>query len=138
MSGNYRDTLMENRGKILVVDDDDLVRHSLRAMFIYTGYDVDVAGSSEEALQFASNHSFDVLVTDYRMDGMDGLNLCRELKKRGSTFAAVMISGFGDDELVEEARREGVMNLFLKPLNFNLLEESIAAAIRRSKEAPAQ
>ncbi len=128
---------MHNRGKILVVDDDDLVRHSLRAMFLYTGYEVDVACSSEEALQFASTHSFDVLVTDYRMEGMDGLNLCRELKKRGNSFAAVMISGFGDEELVEEARREGVVNLFLKPLNFNLLEDTIAAAVKRRKESPA-
>jgi len=111
---------VENRGKILVVDDDD------------------VACSSEEALQFASTHSFDILVTDYRMDGMDGLNLCRELKKRGSSFSAVMISGYGDEDLREEARREGVVNLFLKPLNFNLLEDTIATAVRRRRESPAQ
>ncbi|MGD0339814.1 MAG: response regulator [Bacteroidota bacterium] len=123
------------RGKILLVDDDDLLRHSLQAIFIYTGYEVAVACSGEEALQYASGHPFDVLVTDYRMDGMDGLRLYRELKKRGSSFSAVMISGFSDEAIIEEAHREGVESIFSKPLNLGLLEDTIAAAVYRHRES---
>lgn len=127
--------VLANRAKILLVDDDDLLRHSLQAIFIYTGYEVAVACSGEEALQYASGHPFDVLVTDYRMDGMDGLNLYRELKKGGRSFAVVMISGYSDQSMIEEAQREGVENIFAKPLNLGLLEDTVAAAVRRHRGA---
>ena len=126
---------LANCAKILLVDDDDLLRHSLQAIFLYTGYEVAVACSGEEALQYATDHPFDVLVTDYRMDGMDGLNLYRELKKLGRSFTAVMISGFSNDDMIEEAQREGVENIFSKPLNLGLLEDTVAEAIRRHRES---
>lgn len=126
---------MAGRAKILLVDDDDLLRHSLQAIFIYTGYEVAVASSGEEALQYAVGNPFDVLVTDYRMDGMDGLNLYRELKKGGRSFAVVMISGFSDEAMVEEAQREGVEKIFSKPLNLGVLEDTVAEAVRRHRES---
>ncbi len=124
--------VVPGRVKILIVDDDDLLRHSLQAIFLYTGYDVDVARSGEEALAHASHHPFDVLVTDYRMEDMDGLRLCRELRKQGKDFVPVLISGYSSEDIVEEARREGVSTFFSKPLNLAQLEDSIAAAIRRN------
>ncbi len=132
---NTQEQVVATRAKILLVDDDDLLRHSLQAILLYTGYEVAVACSGEEALKYASGHPFDVLVTDYRMDGMDGLNLYRELKKSGRSFAAVMISGFSDEEMVREAQREGVEEIFSKPLNLGVLEDTIAAAIRHNRES---
>ncbi len=131
---NPLEQLLANRVKILLVDDDDLLRHSLQAIFLYTGYEVAVACSGEEALQYAAGHPFDILVTDYRMDGMDGLKLYRELKKRGRSFPAVMISGYSDENMIEEAQREGIENIFSKPLNLGLLEDTVADAIRRHRE----
>jgi len=135
---NTWEQVVPTRAKILLVDDDDLLRHSLQAIFLYTGYEVAVACSGEEALQYASGHPFDILVTDYRMDGMDGLNLYRELKKGGRSFAAVMISGFSDEEMVREAQREGVDKIFSKPLNLGALEDTIAAAIRHHRNGQAR
>jgi CheY-like chemotaxis protein len=105
---------LAGRVKILVVDDDDLLRHSLQAILLYTGYDVQVARSGEEALANASHYPFDILVTDYRMEDMDGLRLCRELRKQGKVFVPVLISGYSDDEMLEEARREGVTTFFFE------------------------
>ncbi len=125
---------MTSRAKILLVDDDDLLRYSLQAIFIYTGYDVQVACSGEEALEHASQYPFDVLITDYRMEDMDGLRLCRELRKQGKDFAAVLISGYNDEEMMEEAHREGIANIFSKPLNLTQLEDSIANAVRQHQD----
>ena len=121
---------MAGRAKILLVDDDDLLRHSLQAIFLYTGYDVRVASSGEEAIEHASHYPFDVLVTDYRMEDMDGLCLCRELRKLGKKFSAVLISGYSDEQMMEEARQEGVANIFAKPLNLTQLEDTIATVVR--------
>ena len=101
---------------------------------MYTGYDVQVASSGEEALEHASRFPFDVLITDYRMEDMDGLKLCRELRRLGKKFAAVLISGYSDEYMMEEARREGIANIFAKPLNLTQLEDSIANAIRRHQD----
>ena len=122
--------VLTSRAKILLVDDDDLLRHSLQAIFLYTGYDVWVARSGEEALEHASQYPFDVLVTDYRMEDMDGLRLCRELRSLGKKFAAVLISGYSDEQMLEEARLEGVASVFAKPLNLTQLENTIASAVR--------
>jgi two-component system cell cycle response regulator len=79
------DTFMLKMGplrecRVLVVDDDELVRAQLMALLRLAGYDVHAAGSGEEALRILDTMSCQIVLTDWQMEGMDGLSLCRNVR----------------------------------------------------------
>ncbi len=72
---------MNDAGQILIVDDDAAARSSLGDALTMEGYSVELAASGEEALSLGENHEYDVVLTDLRMAGIDGLRVLREFKK---------------------------------------------------------
>jgi len=106
--------------KILAVDDDGLVRRSLELLLTEAGYEPTVAGSGEEALAAIKRKHFDLLITDMRMPGMDGLQViqavrdyCREKMKH--SIPEIMLTAYNDDRVKESALRLGVKEFLLKP-----------------------
>lgn len=106
--------------KILAVDDDGLVRRSLELLLAEAGYQPTVTGSGEEALEVLKKKHFDLLITDMRMPGMDGLQViqavrdyCREKKKH--PIAEIMLTAYNDERVRESALRLGVKEFLLKP-----------------------
>jgi CheY-like chemotaxis protein len=84
-------------GRVLVVDDEDLVRLSAADMLMELGFDVVEASSAEEALDLLANGSpVDVLVTDHLMSGMSGGALAYEVRKRWPLIRTVVVSGYAD------------------------------------------
>jgi len=106
--------------KILAVDDDGLVRRSLELLLTDAGYEALVAGSGEEALGILKAKHVDLLITDIRMPGMDGLQViqavrdyCQEKKK--STIPEIVLTAYNDDRVKESVLRMGVKEFLLKP-----------------------
>jgi len=104
---------MTNR--ILLVDDEDTLRYVLRETLIDEGYSVDVANDGFQALEHVKLKSYDLLITDIKMHGMDGLQLIREIKRNGSHLKIVIITAYGSLEMVKEAARLGVVEFVSKP-----------------------
>ncbi len=104
-----------NRATILVVDDDAVVRDSLRRILSRAGYQVETALAAEEALLALSEKPFDLVLTDLQMPGMDGLELLDEIKSRSPQTPVVMITGHAVTETVIQALRRGVSDFMTKP-----------------------
>jgi two-component system response regulator (stage 0 sporulation protein F) len=80
---------------ILLVDDEDTLRYVLRETLMDEGYSVDVANDGFQALEHVKLKSYDLLITDIKMHGMDGLQLIREIKRNGSHLKIVIITAYG-------------------------------------------
>jgi len=106
---------MGNKVKILIVDDEEIVRESLRDWLESVGYKVDIAGSGQEALQKIESKSFKIMLTDLIMPGMDGIELMKKAKKIIPTLSSVIITAHATIQTAITAMREGAHDYIEKP-----------------------
>jgi CheY-like chemotaxis protein len=116
--------------KVLVVDDDAVVGKSFNRVLSQKGYLVTTAQNAHEALKQVREQSFDVVFTDIKMPGMDGVELAEQLKARQPWTPVVIITGFGTTENETRAKAAGVTDFMRKPLSPEMIEESAAHAMR--------
>ena len=102
---------------VVVVDDDEAVRRSLSLMLRANGYQVHGYGSGAQLLLDRLALTADILIADYVMPGMDGLELVRRLRAQGWEGAAVLITGRYDSGIAARAAGEGVTAVLEKPLD---------------------
>ena len=119
--------------RVLVVDDDEAIRNLL-VRIIGKTYTAQAAGDGEQAVALAQTQAFDVAFVDMRMPGMDGLDTMRALKQILPEITIVIITGYADNERIEQALREGAITCLKKP--FSLQE--IRSLLSREKISPAE
>ena len=111
---------MKNR--ILIVDDEEEIGILLyQALSRIGGFDVEVVGSGEEALQKIEKKPFDIVLTDLKMPKMDGLQLVSEVAQAKPEILTVLMTGHGSIDSALEAMRRGASDYITKPLNFDEL-----------------
>jgi CheY-like chemotaxis protein len=115
--------------KVLVVDDDPVVRKSFDRVLSGKGYAVITAENGEEALQKLNSEQYDVVYTDIRMPGMSGLEVAEKVKARQPWTPVVIITGYGNDAAEARAKAAGVANFLHKPLSPELIEGSAQDAL---------
>lgn len=128
--------MTEKSNRILVVDDDRLVLATLASGLQQQGYDVATADSGAPALQQYQESTPDLVVLDYRMPGMTGPEVAREMLDMAYR-PIIMLSAYDDKALVDEAVRLGVSGYLVKPVDVNQLVPSIEAALARYAEVNA-
>jgi two-component system response regulator AtoC len=106
---------MRKRPQILIVDDENIVRESLRDWLSIAGYDVNTAASGEEALPIIEEKKITIMVTDLVMPGMNGIELMKEAKKIVPSMAAVIITAHATIQSAIDAIREGAYDYIEKP-----------------------
>ncbi|HEY7545553.1 MAG TPA: sigma-54 dependent transcriptional regulator [Blastocatellia bacterium] len=119
------------RNKILVVDDELNQRQIYKLILEDDGHEVTTAQSGEQALRFASEMDFDLVLTDYRMTGMDGLTLLGELLKQDPSLIVIMMTAHGSVESVKEALRGGAFDYLEKPIDRDQLLKAVESALSR-------
>ncbi len=119
------------RNKVLVVDDEKNQREIYTLILGDDGYEVTTAQSGEQALRFAAENSFDLVLTDYKMAGMDGLTLLNELLKLDPSIIVVMMTAHGSVESVKEALRGGAFDYLEKPIDRDQLLKVVQNALGR-------
>jgi DNA-binding response OmpR family regulator len=112
--------------RILIIDDNVGLAENIAEILELHGYATEVAASAEEALAMVGPPPPDVVVTDYRLPGINGASLVRELRRQGIPVCAVVISAFTDDRTVEDARSAGA-SFVAKPVDFAALERLVEA-----------
>jgi CheY-like chemotaxis protein len=115
--------------KVLVVDDDPVVRKSFDRVLSGKGYAVITAESGQEALNKLNEEKYDVVYTDIRMPGMSGLEVAEKIKARQPWTPVVIITGYGNDAAEARAKAAGVANFLHKPLSPELIEGSAHDAL---------
>lgn len=117
--------------RALVVEDDARIRRTLEVNLRARGYDVDLAGTGEDALQLAARHHPDVVILDLGLPAMDGLDVVRGL--RGWTSVPIVVlSGRGSEAAKVEALDLGADDYVTKPFGMDELLARLRAAMRRS------
>jgi DNA-binding NtrC family response regulator len=116
---------------VLVVDDEKNQREIYTLILEDDGYEVTAAQSGEQALRFAREGRFDLVLTDYKMTGMDGLTLLSELLKIDPSLIVVMMTAHGSVESVKEALRGGAFEYLEKPVDRDQLLKTVESALGR-------
>ncbi len=119
------------RNRVLVVDDEKNQREIYTLILEDDGYQVTTAQSGEQALRFARENPFDLVLTDYKMTGMDGLTLLNELLKLDPSIIVVMMTAHGSVESVKEALRGGAFDYLEKPIDRDQLLKVVQNALGR-------
>ncbi len=119
--------------KILIVDDELIMRESLCGWLERDGYEVLKASSGEEALEKIKSTNFDILLVDIKMGGMNGLELLRRVKEGGSDAAVIMITAYGSISTSIEAMKLGATDYLLKPFDPGELSVLIERVLNEQK-----
>jgi two-component system response regulator PilR (NtrC family) len=105
--------------RILVVDDEQIIRESLSFILKKEGYSVEEAGNGKDALAKHESNAFDIIITDIEMPEMKGVDLLKQIRQRTPQALVVIITAFGSVETAVQALREGAADYILKPINFD-------------------
>jgi CheY-like chemotaxis protein len=119
--------------KILVVDDEKAILALLKQSFSRDGYEVKTAQSGKEALNILENESIHVMFIDLNMPEMDGIELCREIKKLVPMTVLYAITGYASIFQLAECREAGFEDFFKKPVNIATLRQNAASALENTK-----
>jgi YesN/AraC family two-component response regulator len=116
---------------ILFVDDEQNILNALQRVFRKSDHHIFVANSAWEGLKQLSKNKIDILVTDYKMPGMDGYALCKMVKEKYPHIVRIMLSGYSTDKIILKALFEGTIRLFLtKPWDDDFFRNYIDRLVR--------
>jgi DNA-binding NtrC family response regulator len=110
---------------ILIVDDEPIVRESIRDWLKEAGYLVATAESGEEALKMMETQDFSVLVLDVRLPGKTGINILKEVKALKPDIKSIIITAYPSTELAVESMKLGAVDYLIKPIAPDDLEKLI-------------
>jgi len=123
---------MENLIKILIVDDQINTCKSIQAILKKSGYRSDYTLNAKEALKRVQEEHFDIVISDIRMPGMDGIQLLEELKKIQPSLVVIMITGYATIKSAVEAIQKGAYDYLPKPFTPDEVRVVIERAAERS------
>jgi len=124
--------------KVLVVDDDPVVRKSFDRVLTGKGYAVITAENGEEALRKLAEEKYDVVYTDIRMPGMSGLEVAEQVKAKRPWTPVVIITGYGTEDAEARAKAAGVSSFLHKPLSPQMIEGSARRVLVEPETAAAE
>jgi DNA-binding response OmpR family regulator len=118
---------------VLVVDDEGANRYSVRKTLERVGYVVNEASSGEQALDALKNQEYDVILTDIRMQGIDGVELLRRIKDQSPDAIVILMTGYASLGTAVEALRLGAHDYLIKPSSSMDIRQSVQRGIERAQ-----
>jgi len=118
--------------KILVIDDERSIRNTLKDILEFEKHEVALAGDGQTGLDAAQSESFDIIFSDIKMPGMDGIELLTILKEKEVEAPMVMISGHGNIETAVECIKKGAFDFIEKPIDLNRLLITVRNALDKN------
>ena len=122
---------MAKKISILIVDDEESVRDSLYNWFIEDGYHVECAENAKKALSMLENESFDIILADIKMPGMDGLEMLRRIKLLKSDSIVIVMTAFATVDTAVQALKDGAFDYVTKPFDPDDLSHLIRNASKQ-------
>jgi DNA-binding NtrC family response regulator len=117
--------------RVLVVDDEESLAVTLQANLELDGFEVDLAADGSAALALLQAQPYDLMLSDIKMPGMDGVELFRQARLAQPAMPVILMTGFAMEGLVKQAINEGVFTVFPKPFEITHLETVLNRALRR-------
>ena len=133
-SNAVSDKILRGSGKILIVDDEEEVRHMFEHMLSDLGYTTVTCANGEEAVEYYKKQykELDLVILDVMMPELNGYDCYVKLKKTNPDIKAIITSGYSDDEGVNEIIEKGALGFIQKPFNINQLSRAVHEAIDTS------
>lgn len=119
--------------RILIVDDDDVIRETLCEL-LSQDYSCQTAATAEEALARLETEPFDVVLTDISLPGFNGMELLNRVLRQYPGTPVIMISGLSDQEQAHSLLEQGAFDYLLKPFRLEVVEESVKRAVEQKRD----
>ena len=116
-------------GNILVVDDESIVREFFKDVALSLGGNIETAEDGDVAVEKCRSRHFDIIFMDMRMPHMNGLDACKTILGLDPSTKVVMMSGYSDDGLMDEAINSGAIAKLAKPFELKVILDLIESAI---------
>jgi len=117
-----------NKTSILILDDEPIVSKRLKPSLEKKGYEVETFTNSADALARVNEHRFDIVVTDLKMEGVDGMQILTEVKEKYPDTEVIVITGFATMATAKESFNKGLFDFLAKPFKLGEIAEVIAKA----------
>jgi DNA-binding NtrC family response regulator len=121
--------------EILILDDEPMVGQRLNPALTKEGYRVEVYTAPKEAVARLEEKTFDIVVTDIRMEELDGLEVLESVLKRSPQTKVIMITGFATLEKAHESLSKGAFDFIAKPFRIGKIRETILRAANALRAA---
>lgn len=118
-------TEAEEKISILILDDEPIVGKRLKPSLEKKGYDVEIFTESSEAMKRIRERNFDIVITDLKMEGIDGMQFLTEVKKRSPNTEVIVITGFATMDTAKESFQKGVFDFLAKPFKLGEIAEVV-------------
>jgi DNA-binding NtrC family response regulator len=119
------------KGKILIIDDETSVRELFTGVFTDEDYEVITTEDGNLALDILKRDNIDVIFLDLKLFGMNGIDLCRQIREMKPMSMIFAITGWASLFEIEECRQAGFDDYFEKPLDMDMLTDAVADAIKK-------
>ena len=130
MAGNWKDNDLSAAPIIAVVDDDFGIRDALFDLISSLGYHAQLYASGDEFLRSSNRGEIDVVISDYRMPGISGLDLQSRLTEEGASCAVILMTSYYDEQLRSAGLAAGAIGFLHKPFRAEALISHITEALR--------
>ena len=120
--------------RILIVDDEETIRLALRKFLRSRGYEVEIAGSGDQALQLLGKSSFALMLCDVRMPGMTGVQIVPLARERDQDLAIIMLTAVNDAATATEVLSSGATDYLMKPVELADLQQAVDRALQKRVE----
>ena len=114
---------------LLLIDDDEWVRDSLYLFFKCEGCNIVALESAEKGLEILKKQRFDIIIADYRLPGIDGIEFIGRLPPGQADVLKVLITAYGSNEIISKAKKAGFDDTLLKPFDSDAIEASLKRLI---------
>ncbi|MHB8909371.1 MAG: sigma-54-dependent transcriptional regulator [Syntrophales bacterium] len=118
-----------DRHTLLIVDDEEVIREGMRRILTAEGYQVETSASGRSAIEKIQEHDFDVVITDLKMPGMDGIEVLKNIKILQPEVPVIMITGYSTVDTAVEAMKSGAFDYIAKPFTADLIVDKVRKAV---------
>ena len=119
--------------RILIVDDEKNIRMTLKHCLVDQNYDIDMAVNGDEALDLLENSTFDLVLLDIKMPGLDGMKVLEHLRNNGNDVTVIMMTAYGTVENAVEAMKMGAVDFISKPFTPDEIRNIVINILNRSE-----
>jgi len=124
----------ERKTQVIILDDEPIVCKRLKPGLEKVGYEVEAFTHSVDAMERIKEKEFDIVITDLKMEGFDGMQFLTEVKRRSKTTEVIVITGFATMETAKESFQKGVFDFIAKPFKMGEIQEIVRKAEMKVRE----
>ena len=125
--------MSETNMRLLVVDDEPIVGKRLKQVFGKIGFEIETYTDSAVALAAIAEKPFDIVVTDLKMEGIDGIEVLKRVRAMNPKTRVIIITGYASPDTAELAQQEGVFAFLAKPFRLDELKQVIYRAMETDR-----